>query len=125
MKFIALMALAGAIGTLARYGIALSMQRVSTQFPWSTLLINVLGSLLLAFAYRYLVGMVQREQLKLIFAVGFCGAFTTFSTFSLETLRLLEDGRWSRAGAYVLASVLLSVGAAYIGFQLAAMAERV
>ena len=124
MKWLGLIALAGMGGTLLRYGIGLSMQRASSGFPWNTLLINALGSLALGFIYKYYAGTPDREQLRLVLGVGFCGAFTTFSTFSLETAHMLEDGLWTRAFAYVIGSVVISFFAIIGGFQLAAFTHR-
>lgn len=123
MKWIGLIALAGMVGTLLRYGVGSYMQRAGEGFPWSTLLVNVIGSLILGFVYKHYAGSPDREQLRLVLAVGFCGAFTTFSAFSLETARLMEGGQWGRASAYILASVVLSVAATFGGFQIAGVAR--
>lgn len=122
MKWVFWIAVAGMAGTLSRHAIGMALSRASQSFPWSTLLINVTGSLVLGLVYRYY--SADRENLRNVLAVGFCGAFTTFSTFSLETVRLADDGRWLRAGAYVSASVVLGVLAILAGFQLAGVLQR-
>ena len=122
MKWVFWIGLAGMAGTLARYAIGAALWRSSQSFPWNTLLINVIGSLVLGVVYRYY--NADRDTLRTVIAVGFCGAFTTFSTFSLETVRLAADGRWMRAGAYVSASVVLGLLAILAGFQLAGMLQR-
>lgn len=107
-------AMGGALGTLARFAIGVAWARPGA-FPWWTLAINTAGSLLLG----VVAGLAARGGLatttSLALSVGLCGGFTTFSTFSVETLALVERGEWRRAVAYVAASVLLGVAAAAIG----------
>ena len=114
-------ALGAAAGGVARYYIgAAVLHRAGASFPWATLLINVTGSLLLGFIVRYAVGTPGvSEGVRLLLTTGFCGGYTTFSTFSYETAVLLESGRYERAGAYVAASVLVSLIATFAGFGLA------
>ena len=112
-------ALGGAAGTLARYGLGAWAQRYSAGFPIGTLVINVLGSLLLGFLFRVLVQSGVSPELRVGLTIGFCGGFTTFSTFSFETATLLEGGSWTRAALYVTGSVLLSLLATFAGFALA------
>ncbi|HSL68618.1 MAG TPA: fluoride efflux transporter CrcB [Longimicrobiales bacterium] len=118
-------AVAGALGTLARFGLGGWIQQHSgSNFPWGTLLINISGSLLLAFAFRYAEVAPVRPELRALVSIGFCGAFTTFSTFSYETARLIQDGQWNRAALYVSASVVISLAATFGGFQLATILLR-
>jgi CrcB protein len=89
-------------------------------FPWSTLLVNVAGSLVIgALALGIPAdGRVVTENARLFLMVGICGGFTTFSAFSLETLNLARNGEWALAAAYVLGSLalcLLAVAAGYFG----------
>jgi CrcB protein len=111
-----IVATGGALGALARWLLSDYVQRhASPFFPWGTLAVNVLGSLLLGFvATAALHGFVSREQ-RLLLATGFAGAFTTFSTFSYETYMLLAE----YSGAYALANILLNLGlgllAVYLG----------
>ena len=111
---------AGAVGTLARYGFGGYAQRFSATFPASTLVINIAGSLVLGFLMRYLLSTTASPELRAALTIGFCGGFTTFSTFSYETARLIQGGSYARAGVYVLASVLLSLAATFAGFAAAA-----
>ena len=115
MLFTALaVALGGAVGTLARFGISAAMLGTSERFPAATLLINVAGS----FAIGWLSGEwspVLNPTLRAALTIGFCGGFTTFSTFSIETVRMAHAGQPGRALLYVLASVVLSVAAAALG----------
>ncbi len=110
-----LVALGGAIGATARYGVGLSAARwLGVAFPWGTLLINVLGGL----AMGLLAARTAPEDtLRLALGVGVLGGFTTFSAFSLETVRLLEH-QPGLAMLYVAASVLLCIGACWLGLSL-------
>jgi CrcB protein len=125
MTFLLILGLAGAIGTLARYGIGGWIQeRAGTGFPWGTLVINIVGSTILAFMFRFAEGTVVRPEVRGLVGIGFCGAFTTFSTFSYEAARLIEDGQWNRAVLYVAASVVLALVGTFGGFQLAGTVLR-
>ena len=117
-------ALGGAAGTLARWWIGGLAQEASATFPTGTLAIHVAGSLLLGFLARYLLETSAPPELRLALTVGLCGGFTTFSTFSYETIALLEDGNVGRASAYVIASVVLSLAATWAGLALARLALR-
>jgi CrcB protein len=110
-------ALGSAIGGVARYLVGgWVQQRSGTTFPVQTLLINVTGSFLLGLIQRYaLETTVLSPEVRTMLTIGVCGGYTTFSTFSYETLRLVEDGDWRRAGMYTLLSVVLSISAALLG----------
>ena len=114
-------AIGGAFGTAARYLLTLAIQeRAGGGFPIATLLINISGSILLGFLMRYgLEGSTASPELRLMLTTGFCGGYTTFSTFSYETARLIEGGEWQRGLAYVAASVVVCLGGTFIGFALA------
>ena len=104
---------------LARWGVGAWAQRFSAEFPYGTLTINVTGSLILGFLVRYATQTNAAPELRAALTIGFCGGFTTFSTFSYEAARLIEDGSIGRAAAYMLASVLLSLVAVFAGFAIA------
>ena len=110
-------ALGSAAGGVARYLLGGWVQdRAGGTFPVQTLLINVTGSLLLGFLQRYaLESTAISPEVRTLLTIGFCGGYTTFSTFSFETVRMLEDGDWRRASLYIGLSVVLSVGAALLG----------
>jgi CrcB protein len=117
-------AVGSAIGGMSRYVIGGLVQRLlDTTFPAGTLLINVTGSFLLGAILRYGVETTTlTPELRAFLTVGFCGGYTTFSTFSYEAVALLEDGEWGRAGVYIGLSLLLSLVAVFLGFALARQA---
>jgi fluoride exporter len=114
-------AFGSALGGVSRYLFGGALQRLAGgTFPVGTLVVNVTGSFLLGAILRYAVdtpGLSPEGRAML--TVGFCGGYTTFSTFSYETVALLEDGEWTRAGIYAALSVLLSLGATIFGFLVA------
>lgn len=113
-------ALGGAVGSLARYAIAILIPARPGAFPVGTLVVNVTGSILLGFLMRYgLESVSASPQTRLLLVTGFCGGYTTFSAFSYETARLVEDGQWTRGAAYIAASVALSVAGTFAGFAIA------
>lgn len=114
-------ALGSAAGGVVRYLLGGWIQeRSGSSFPIQTLVINVSGSLLLGFIQRYaLETAAVTPEVRAMLTIGLCGGYTTFSTFSLETVRLLEEGDLRRAGLYVGLSVILSVGAAILGISAA------
>ena len=120
MKHLVLIALGGAGGALARHWMTALVQNTAAgQFPWGTLSVNLLGSLGIGVAY---VLIMERALLhpdwRGAVMVGFLGAFTTFSAFSLETLALLENGRGGLALAYMLASVTTCLLAVWLAVGL-------
>jgi len=114
-------ALGSAIGGVSRYLLGGLVQRMlDTTFPAGTLLVNVTGSFLLGAIIRYALDTPSlTPEVRAFLTIGFCGGYTTFSTFSYETMALLEDGEWARAGVYITASVVLSLIATFLGFALA------
>ena len=116
-------ALGGATGAVLRHAVGLSVglwvQRGVPAFPWGTLAINVSGSLALGFLARVTAGPDFSPSLRAALTIGLCGGYTTFSTFSFETMRLLEDGMNARAATYVVASTVLSIAAIFAGALLA------
>lgn len=109
-----------ALGGVSRYYFALSVQPRLGSFPWSTMLINVSGSLLLGFIMSYALATPGMSvEMRALLTTGFCGGFTTFSTYSYETARLLEDGDYQRAGLYAFSSMALALAATFAGFMAA------
>lgn len=116
-------ALGGALGSVARYWVAVWALPISRQLPWGTIGINVLGSFIIGFFGTLTLGSGRYpapEGVRLFVMVGFCGGFTTFSSFSLQTLDLLRADAWGRALANVGASVLLCLAAVAAGHAAAA-----
>ena len=116
----------GAVGSVARYMLTYAIQwQRPAAFPYATLVVNTSGSLLLGFLVSYWIASTTLSaELRLFLTVGFCGGFTTFSTFAYETADLIESGDYRAAAAYVLLSVVLSVGAMFAGFALSRVVER-
>ncbi|KJV36240.1 hypothetical protein VI08_05810 [Luteibacter yeojuensis] len=106
---------------MARYGLsAFGMRLVGQGFPWPTLVINILGSALMGALTGWLAVQGNAPQsLRLFIATGILGGFTTFSTFSLETVLLYQRGQLGLAVAYVAASVAIGVGALMLAMRLA------
>lgn len=116
MNAVLLVALGGALGSLARYGVGFASARwLGLAFPWGTLAVNVVGGL----AMGLLAARVgpEQEHMRLLLGVGVLGGFTTFSAFSLETVRLLEQ-QPGLAALYAASSLMLSVGACWSGLAL-------
>ena len=125
MRAVLLIALGSALGGVSRYWVSgLVAERVGETFPWGTLVVNIVGSaiigVLAAFGDSARVGLPAEARLFLM--VGVLGGFTTFSSFSLQTLRLMQDGDWMRAAVNVLLSVALCLIAVAAGYRLARLA---
>jgi CrcB protein len=107
----------GALGALARYGVdGISRQRLGAGFPWGTFTVNVVGSLAIGLVFALLLGRADvPDWLKMAITTGFLGGFTTFSAFSLQTHRLLAEGAYGLAVAYVIGSVTAGLAAVALG----------
>jgi len=115
------LALGGALGAIARYWIGSGLnQSGQLTFPLGTLSVNVLGSFFIGGLYIYLSERPElSEAYRHLLLTGFLGALTTFSTFSLETLLLIEQAHYNTALLNVLGSIILCLGSAYLGISLA------
>lgn len=116
-------ALGGALGTTGRYWLSgVAARSFGETFPWGTLIINVTGSFVIGFFFT-LTGPDGRlyvgSNIRQFVLVGICGGYTTFSSFSLQTLNLMNDGEWFRAGANIGVSVVLCLMAVWAGALLA------
>lgn len=111
-----LVVLGGAVGAPLRYLTDRAVQsRHDTVFPWGTFTVNVLGCLVLGVVTGAATSGAAAPQVQLLLGTGLCGALTTYSTFSYETLRLAEDGSRLFAVANAVASVVAGLGAAFLG----------
>jgi CrcB protein len=118
-----LVALGGALGSVARFWFSgFIAQRVGETFPWGTLIVNITGSFIIGF-FASVTGPDGRwlapSNARLFFMTGICGGYTTFSSFSLQTLNLARGGDWFRAGANCVGSLVLCLVAVWLGHLLA------
>ena len=115
-------AIGGALGSMARYGIGgLVSEKFGGTFPWGTLAVNVTGSFIIGIlgALTAASGKMTPQSRVLatqLLITGVCGGYTTFSSFSLQTLTLLRDGEWLYAGGNILLSVILCMIAVWLGY---------
>lgn len=119
---VAYIALGGLLGTIARYALQgwVQARAGATTFPVGTLAINILGSLVLGFVIRYATGSTAiTPDVRGGLTIGFCGAFTTMSTFSYETMTLLRDADYWYAGLYMGGTILGCLAAVIGGTALA------
>lgn len=113
-------ALGGALGALARWGVGLLLaERLTSGFPWPTLCINVSGAFVLALFLPLSVAGMGPPWLRLAFATGFLGAYTTFSTFTWEAFNLVRTQNMVLGLLYAIISVVLGLVAAWFGYALA------
>ncbi len=119
MKIYLIVAAGGALGAMARYGTDSMVGRwTGLGFPWGTVTVNLVGSLVLGLLIGAAVhGLHLGQEMRALVVTGFLGAFTTFSTFSLNTVTLLERGDTGVALGYVLGSVVFGVGLFFIGLR--------
>lgn len=112
-----LVMLGGAVGAPLRYVTDLAVQRLhGGRFPWGTLVVNVIGSLMLGVVLGLSTGGAASPEAVALVATGLCGALTTYSTFGFETVRLIEDGAWGAAVGNVLLSLAGGLGAGALGW---------
>ena len=118
---ILLIALFGAIGTLARYGLqGFVYTRTGGSFPYGTLVINLTGCFFLGLIGQFTLNrMVISPDWRIAIAVGFFGGYTTFSSFGWEAAKMMEEGAWIPASAYVGASVFIGLFLSVAGIRLA------
>lgn len=107
----------GAVGALLRFWMSTTIVLIfGRAFPYGTLAVNVLGSLIMGFLYVYMIDKLSvSPEWRAALLIGLLGSFTTFSTFSIETLNLIEHGAQIKAALNILLSVVLCLGAAWVG----------
>ena len=116
-------AVGGALGSVGRYWLSgFVATRFGETFPWGTIIVNVTGSFIIGM-FASLTGPEGRwlvpSTLRTFFMIGICGGYTTFSSFSLQTLNLANAGEWGRAGLNVILSVVLCLAGVWLGWLLA------
>lgn len=117
-----LVALGGAVGAVARYSVGgWAQSLVGTTFPLGTMVVNVAGSFLLGLTISLTDHLALPAELRSLVAIGFLGAFTTFSTFSYEAVVLLSGGEWTRGALYVGGSLMLGIVGLLAGLALASI----
>ncbi|MGE0082213.1 MAG: fluoride efflux transporter CrcB [Thiohalomonadaceae bacterium] len=121
MKQLLLVGLGGAFGSMLRFGLSTGLHALlGRAFPWGTLFVNVTGSFAIGLLYVLLIERVALgPEWRALLMVGLLGGYTTFSSFSIETLNLVESGDVLRAAVNVLASVVLCLAAAWVGVSVA------
>lgn len=121
LQRLALVAVAGALGTLARYVLSVGIQRAAgDDLPWGTLLVNVIGCFLFGLVWSLAnERLVINREAQVVLLGGFMGAFTTFSTFIFDTHGFLQDDRWLLAMGNVLLQTGVGIGSLFLGIMIA------
>lgn len=118
MRTVVAIGVAGSFGAVARYGVeGFVSERTSGSFPWGTFVVNISGSLVLGLLFALLIEgrVIMAPWLRTAATVGLIGAYTTFSTLSLETFRMIEDGAYLAAGFNAFGSLALGLVAVWVG----------
>ena len=120
IKNLFLVLLGGGFGSIARYLVSYFFSKNNAfHFPWATFIANSIGCLLIGLLFGYIQkNNLQNETLKLLLITGFCGGFTTFSTFSLENIQFIQNQNYNLALIYTFASLLVGFLAVTLGFKL-------
>jgi CrcB protein len=109
----------GALGALLRFALSNGVYAMlGREFPYGTMSVNIIGSLLIGFTYIFIASKHLSDEWRMALIIGFLGAFTTFSTFSLETLDLFESGQPDRAILNIILSVVLCLAACWLGMKI-------
>lgn len=113
--------LGGLVGSLARYFLGTAVQGwVGAGFPAGTMVVNISASFLIGIIMQYSVeSSALTPEVRILLTTGFCGGYSTFSSFSWESVRLLQDGEWGRAAFYVGGSLFVSLAATFLGIAAA------
>ena len=115
LRNIMFVALGGALGSVCRYLVA---RIIVTSFPWGTFTVNVLGSLLIGLLVGLTAKGIVSPEMKLILVTGFCGGFTTFSTFANESFSMMKAGDMMMTAFYVTASIIVGMVAVWVGMNI-------
>ncbi|HEY0678898.1 MAG TPA: fluoride efflux transporter CrcB [Chitinophagaceae bacterium] len=119
LKGFLLVGAGGMLGSMLRYGCYLLIRHSS--FPLATFAVNIIGSLLIGILIGYGSRAPHFYNMQLLLATGLCGGFTTFSAFSADNIRLLNEGRVMTALLYSVASVVLGIAATFAGYKISAL----
>lgn len=111
---ILLVGIGGGIGSILRY---LLQRSLNVNFPYGTLVVNIAGCLLIGLLWGFFTRHID-EQRRLLLVTGFCGGFTTFSTFTYEGVQMLMENRWMTFLLYTLLSIVAGLAATYFGYKL-------
>lgn len=117
MKEIAIVFIGGGLGSALRFGVSKLFISTTLKFPTATFLVNIIGCLLIGLLLAYF-SKTENSFYKLLLVTGFCGGFTTFSTFSNETILLLKNNQFSLALIYIISSLVLGLLATFVGYFL-------
>lgn len=110
MKLLLLVGAGGFAGSIARYALSRTVEsQLLSSFPWGTFAVNIIGCFVIGLIYGFAVKNLMSPEWRLLLATGFCGGFTTFSSFSYETMTLLQDGQLWYVGWYVGGSVIVGL----------------
>ena len=113
MRQILLIGLGGFLGSISRYGVHLWAQKWLTSFPGGTLLVNFIGSMVIGILIGF--SIKSDQPIFWFLAIGFCGAFTTFSTFALEGVNFIKNGHWLTFSGYFSISIIGGLAACFLG----------
>lgn len=113
--------LGGALGSMLRYGVTLLCSALNVSGNVATFCVNILGSFLIGL----LTGCCKDASMLLLLTVGLCGGFTTFSTFSMQNVRLLQDGKIGMAAVYIAATVAVCILMAWLGYRIGQSPESI
>ena len=119
IKNIILVAIGGAIGSVFRYLIAYSNIFPNTKMHLSTMAANLLGCFIIGFLSTYFLTKLNMQNLNLLFITGFCGGFTTFSSFALENQKMMQTNQFLDSFVYIILSVVLGIALVFVGQKVA------
>ncbi len=106
----------GGLGSICRYGINILIHKPAHAVPFGTLVANVISSFLIGFFVAYFMRHAN-DSMRLLLITGYCGGFSTFSTFSLENIQLMQEGKWLELGLYISASVIVCIISVFAGMK--------
>ena len=125
MKSLLMVAVGGAIGSVARYALSIWLKQSYTySFPWHTFIINILGCILIGMMYAFTKSLVESETLRLMVMIGILGGFTTFSSFGLESFQLFESKAYMQLVLYISMTNIIGIVGVFGGYGLINMLNK-